>query len=83
MHTRAQGEARPLAAVTKRSLRVALEGRFQTLHLMGHYDEMGSVGSPRSANLRREVVMKCLIDADIHEVVLYGCWAGTLLDVCP
>lgn len=77
----AQGEARALTPVTSRGLQSALAGQFQTVHLMGHYDNMASLGFARGAALRREHVMRCLKNADIHEVVLYGCWAGTSPDV--
>lgn len=61
---------------------MALAGGFQTLHLIGHYDEKGSVGLCRSGTLRRELLIKCLMDADIHELVLYGCWAGICRLMC-
>lgn len=74
----AQGEARKLEN-TARSLRAAFKGGGDTVHLMGHYDHTGSLCSPSGQVLiARESLVLNLITSKIRELVLYGCWAGTL-----
>lgn len=56
----------------------ALQTRCKTLHLIGHFNELGSVGHHKNAGQKTTAnyLMNCLVAADVHELVLYGCWGG-------